>query len=545
MRLSIPLSLATLAQLSAAFYPYARPVDTHSSTRDLSQHRRSPSSSHSSTSAETDGAPNASPESIHQPQDTDNGPIRIFLQRRPAKRQNKFNVLVADTPIQKNSAAVHQDGTDFSYFGSFQFGKNSKTLYLLLDSAASNTWVMSSDCTTDACGIHTTFGQSDSPSLQVSSNTFSVAYGTGSVEGVQGTDTVKLGTMSASLTFGLAQSVSDEFLSYPMDGILGLGRPETLASDATGVKAPSFLDALVSQKVISSKLFGLALWRSADGGNNDGEINFGSPDSSRYDGDLNNIAAVKSTSGFWEIPIADAGVDGKKVGITGRTAIIDSGTSFILMPQDDAAKLHKAIPNSSQNDESFTVPCDSTNKVQIVFGTVTYDISPKDYIGNPSGSGCASNIIGRQVFGSKQWLLGDVFMKNVYTVFDYDQQRVGFGVKRASVSNHVSSSDAKATAKATPASPSSPTKSSQTSPVLTSISPDASATGISTGSNRVQPTGALIPGSSNSSSFTTSISGSGSAASAIATSTLKTGAATKDRTSCVGALLIALLTFLF
>lgn len=272
-----------------------------------------------------------------------------------------------------------------------------------------------------------------------------MAYGTGSVEGVQGTDTVKLGTMSASLTFGLAQSVSDEFLSYPMDGILGLGRPETLASDATGVKAPSFLDALVSQKVISSKLFGLALWRSADGGNNDGEINFGSPDSSRYDGDLNNIAAVKSTSGFWEIPIADAGVDGKKVGTTGRTAIIDSGTSFILMPQDDAAKLHKAIPNSSQNDESFTVPCDSTNKVQIVFGTVTYDISPKDYIGNPSGSGCASNIIGRQVFGSKQWLLGDVFMKNVYTVFDYDQQRVGFGVKRASVSSHISSSGAKAT----------------------------------------------------------------------------------------------------
>lgn len=271
-----------------------------------------------------------------------------------------------------------------------------------------------------------------------------MAYGTGSVKGVQGTDTVKLGAMSASLTFGLAQSVSDEFLSYPMDGILGLGRPDTLTSDATGVKAPSLLDALVSQKVISSKLFGLALWRSADGGNNDGEINFGSPDSSRYDGDLNYIAAVKSANGFWEIPIADAGADGKKVGITGRTAIIDSGTSFILMPQDDAAKLHKAIPNTSQNAESFIVPCDSTSKMQFVFGTITYDISPKDYIGKPSGTGCASNIIGRQVFGSKQWLVGDVFMKNVYTVFDYDQQRVGFGVKRASVSKPVGSSAAKA-----------------------------------------------------------------------------------------------------
>lgn len=269
-----------------------------------------------------------------------------------------------------------------------------------------------------------------------------MAYGTGSVKGIQGTDTVHLGAMSAPLTFGLAQSVSDEFLSYPMDGILGLGRPDTLAIDPTGVKAPSLLDTLVSQKVISSKLFGLALWRSADGGTNDGEINFGSPDSSRYDGDLNYIAAVKGTNGFWEIPIADAGVDGKKFGVNGRTAIIDSGTSFVLMPQDDAASLHQAIPGSSQNGESFTVPCDSKNKMQIIFGTVTYDINPRDYVGQPSGSGCASNIVGRQVFGSKQWLVGDVFMKNVYTLFDYDQQRVGLGVKRASVSKPVSSSAA-------------------------------------------------------------------------------------------------------
>ncbi|TLD18880.1 acid protease [Venturia nashicola] len=525
MWLSLAISLATFAQLSSALYPYVRPLNTHSSnpsTRHLSQYGRSASSLHSSTSTENDDSLNPSLGSIQEPQDTDDGAMRVSLQRRPAKRQNKFNIMTADKPTKSNSAGVDQDGTDFSYFASFKFGASSKTLYLLLDSAASNTWVMSSDCTTDACGIHTTFGQSDSTSLQISSKTFSVAYGTGSVKGVQGTDTVKLGAMSASLTFGLAESVSDEFLSYPMDGILGLGRPETLNSDATGVKAPSLLDALVSQKVIRSKQFGMALWRSADGGKNDGEINFGSPDSNRYDGDLNYITAVKSTNGFWEIPMADSGVDGTKLGITGRTAIIDSGTSFILMPQDDAAKLHKAIPNSSQNEESFTVPCDSKNKMQIVFGTVTYDISPKDYIGKPSGSGCASNIVGRQVFGPKQWLVGDVFMKNVYTVFDYDQQRVGFGVKRASASNPVSVSAAK------------------------SIQ-DASATGTYTRSGSVQPTGALIPGSSNSNPITNSVAdlGTAAAATATATSTSNTGAATNNRASCIGAVLIGLLVILF
>lgn len=397
---------------------------------------------------------------------------------------------------------------------------------------------------------------------QLSPNTFSVVYGTGSVKGVQGTDSVHLGGMSAPLTFGLAQTVSDEFLSYPMDGILGLGRPETLVSDPTGVKAPSLLDALVSQKVISSKLFGLALWRSTDGGSNDGEINFGSPDSSRYDGDLNYISTVKGTNGFWEVPIADAGVDGKKAGITGRTAVIDSGTSFILMPQDDAAKLHQAIPNSSHNGESFIVPCDATNKMQFIFGSVTYDISSKDYIGRPSGLGCASNIVGRQVFGSKQWLVGDVFLKNVYTVFDYDQQRVGFGVKRASVSRPVSSSatvsnDAKATqsmftstsistqfsTSLTFLSPSSaqsaktylaPTASQTSStPVLTSIS-DASASsklaasGTFTGPGSERPT-ALIPAVPSSITTSKSGSGTGTAASTTATSSTRTGAASTTR----------------
>lgn len=170
MRLSIPLSLATLAQLSSAFYPYIQELDAYSSilsTRDSSQHRRSPSPLRSSTTTETNGVSNASPQSIHQPRYTDNGAMRISLQRRPAKRQNKFNILAADTPKQSNSAGVNQDGTDFSYFASFKIGTSSKTFYLLLDSAASNTWVMDSDCTTSACGIHTTFGQSDSSSLKV------------------------------------------------------------------------------------------------------------------------------------------------------------------------------------------------------------------------------------------------------------------------------------------------------------------------------------------------------------------------------------------
>jgi hypothetical protein len=290
------------------------------------------------------------------------------------------------------------------------------------------------------------------------------------------------------LTFGLGKNVSDDFSSYPMDGILALGRPETINSDTTGVNAPSLMDVLVSQKVIDAKFFGLDIWRNADGGNNNGELNLGAPDSSRYDGSLNYIPAISDSNGFWEIPISDAGVDGKSAGLTGRSAIIDSGTSFILMPQGDAAKLHALIPGSSQNGATFTVPCDATNKVQFSFGGTAYDISTKDYVGKAVGGGaCTSNIVGEQVFGATQWLVGDVFLKNVYAGFDYDEQRVGFAAKKGTAETSSTSLTS------TPA----PTTSQSTLASSLSISSTLSTTSLPS----VTPTTSTIPSTSSPSSL--------------------------------------------
>jgi hypothetical protein len=208
-----------------------------------------------------------------------------------------------------------------------------------------------------------------------------------------------------------------------MDGILGIGRGTS--SDSTS----QLLSILSSTHAISSKLLGLHLSRATDG-LSDGELNLGGVNKDRFTGEINYIDTITdTTTGFWEIPLNSAGVNGKSLdNLSDRTAIIDTGTSFILMPPSDALALHKQIPGYTQDGETFSVPCDTSAVIHFTFNKQSYNISTPDWRGGKLESGlCRSNVIGRQTFGDKQWLVGDVFLKNVYAVFDFEGGRVGFG----------------------------------------------------------------------------------------------------------------------
>src|SRR5690348_13713443 len=140
MRLPLPALLALLTTTTFAFYPYHRSDDEQTSQN--------------------------SPRAVSRPRSTtsDNS-LHVPIRRAPFKRANNFPVVRANTPTQQNSLGVNQDGTDQSYFVSFKVGTSNKEFQLLLDSAASNTWVMGAECTTNACGLHNTLGTKDSTTL--------------------------------------------------------------------------------------------------------------------------------------------------------------------------------------------------------------------------------------------------------------------------------------------------------------------------------------------------------------------------------------------
>jgi cathepsin D len=325
-----------------------------------------------------------------------------------------------------NAMAIDEDGQDLSYFSAIKFGSKGKDMWMLLDTGAANTWVMGSNCTTSACLAHDTFGGQDSSTLHVTATPWSVSYGTGTVEGVTVTDTVAFANYSVGMGFGSATSASNDFNNYPMDGILGLGRT---ASNQIGT--PTVMQVLDNKNLLQANILGIHLQRNSDGAK-DGQITFGGVDHSKFQGSLSYTATVSADSNLWEIPVDDVAVGGISCKLTGRSAIIDTGTSYVLMPLGDAKILHAQIPGSINTGGSpnFMIPCTTTKTIQFTFSGVTYSVQPKDYMSKADSTGkmCASNIIGQQAYSANQWILGDVFLKNVYTVFDFDKDRIGFGV---------------------------------------------------------------------------------------------------------------------
>ncbi|MCJ1404743.1 hypothetical protein MMC11_007969 [Xylographa trunciseda] len=362
------------------------------------------------------------------------------------KRTNSYPIATGSNPSQTHSAAIDEDLLDFSYFSAVQFGSSGETLYMLLDTGSSDTWVMGSDCKSTACGTHNTFGDANSDTLKISTSSFSESYGTGNVSGVIVSDTVELAGMKVPLTFGSGSEVSDHFDNYPMDGILALGRP-----GPSSLGGPTFMQALSNAKLLPANIFGINLQRHADG-TTDGEVNFGTIDTSKFQGQL--TYADTANDQLWEIPVDDVLVAGVACKITGNTAIIDTGTSQLFMPPTQAKQLFAQIPGSVIADsETFHIPCDTTISIEMVIAKVPFSISPEDYLGSPVAGGnlCESTIFGVQVEGPTQFLLGDVFLKNVYSVFDSDKSRIGFGSSKAApiVSTTAAASSSASTASKT------------------------------------------------------------------------------------------------
>jgi hypothetical protein len=339
---------------------------------------------------------------------------------------------VAVSPSQ-GTALVDQDGHDISYYievtiGSSNDASSKKPFNLVVDTGSFYTWVYSINCTSSVCSSHNRLDPANSGSLEITNKDFSIAYTSGSVDGIVVQDTLSYAGFSSPQYFGLAATVDSSLANFPIDGIMGLP-----ANDKSPDSFPGVINTLYSQQLIKDRIFSINLGR-ANNSKDEGSFTIGGVDTSKYTGDITYINILSQETGFWELGVEGTYVNGYKIDFGSRSAIIDTGTTLLIMSPDDALKVHGFISGSQTDGSNFVIPCNTTMELEFEFGGKKWAISSQDYIGSVYSEAdklCISNIQGIQ-FDNNKWIFGDVFLKNVYSVYNMEKQQVGFASKSES-----------------------------------------------------------------------------------------------------------------
>ncbi|KAG1816286.1 aspartic peptidase domain-containing protein [Suillus variegatus] len=321
---------------------------------------------------------------------------------------------------------------DSSYYGSLAIGTPAVSFDVKLDTGSSDLWLASSSCGT-SCGSVSTYNPSSSSTFQNLSTPFTIQYTSGFADGYVAQDTVQMAGFSvASQGFAVVDAVSQAFLASPVSGLLGLAW-QSLASSG---QMPLW-QILASSNAWDSALFSVQLTRY----NNDptaqvlepgGVLNMGYTNSSLYTGSIDYID-IPGTPSYWYIPLISMTVQGNSISIdSGTTAVIDTGTTNIGGPASSVQAIYAQIPGSQPAtgdwEGYYTFPCSTTVNVELSFGGATWSISPADFAFTQTNSTVCIGAFFETTTGtgSPSWVIGDTFLKNVYSVFRYNPPSVGF-----------------------------------------------------------------------------------------------------------------------
>jgi len=236
------------------------------------------------------------------------------------------------------------------------------------------------------------------------------------------TDTLRVGDIVIKGQ-SFAQSTKEPgvaFVAGKFDGIFGLGYDRIAVNGAV----PPFYQ-MINQGLIDEPLFSFKMGEAPDGG----ELTFGSIDHSSYKGELQWAPVVRK--GYWEVEMSSVVIGDSKLSLTSGSAAIDSGTSLIALPTAEAQQINKLIgATNGPLPGSFLLDCqklDSLPKLEITINGQIYTLGGRDYSLN-SGGQCISAFQGLDFpAGFKPlWVIGDVFLRKYFTVYDLGNNRVGF-----------------------------------------------------------------------------------------------------------------------
>ncbi|CUA78135.1 Cathepsin D [Rhizoctonia solani] len=323
-------------------------------------------------------------------------------------------------------------GTDSSYYGSIAVGTPPVAFNVILDTGSSDLWLASSTCYT-GCQKVPTFDAANSTTFKNLTTAFSIRYGSGQAAGELGSDTVQMaGFQVTGQTFALADQVSSGLLSNPVSGLMGLGWSSIASSGAvplweTLAKNNQWTDPVMS--FFLTRFIDVNGARSQEPG---GEFMMGGTNTQLYTGDIDYVNIPSGQESYWLIPLTGVGVGGTNILGSTVNAAIDTGTTLVGGPTSSIEAIFAQIPNSQAGtgdlDGYYLYPCSTSVTITMTFSSRTWSIDPADFmLMRASSSMCVGAFFALNLSGSApSWIVGDTFLKNVYSVYRYNPPSVGF-----------------------------------------------------------------------------------------------------------------------
>ncbi|CAE6470311.1 unnamed protein product [Rhizoctonia solani] len=337
------------------------------------------------------------------------------------------------------------------------------TFEMQIDCGSSDTWLASSSCKSTVCQRAGTSLYGWSPSTTDSGTITDLSYLVGRVQGNIVFENIQLGNYSiANQALLSASQIENERLSSNFVGLLGL------ALEFNSLFVDQFQDKLAfSTSTVATNLFssstapnnrtiGISLQRP-------GQSNSGTPSllsigrhPSKVVSDPSKILYSSITDGtHWRLPITEISAwvvgdyndtsqaynaQGRRyIQMTGSTvsgshsiwplATIDTGGAHIISTRALANAFWGAFGIGPAADGMYYVPCNLPINVTFEIGGYEYAVHPLDmtYLDsyNPYSGSCIGSWQASDSLYSTDIVLGTAFMRNVYTVLQYDSSKPG------------------------------------------------------------------------------------------------------------------------